>query len=137
MQDVKLPYVTPTIRRLDAGGVNPFHRGHNNACPQIDGVSVTSLGLEFGSPLFVFSEAALRAMAKRLPGRSTLPVFLPMEPRFLPVASTTRALPSSPAGCPASIAGGSRPKSADRGRKPSGRACAAAAGDFARGPLHG
>lgn len=57
---MKLPYVTPTIRRLDAGGVNPFRHGHANACPQIDGVSVASLAAEFGSPLFVFSEATLR-----------------------------------------------------------------------------
>ena len=72
---MKLPYVTPTIRRLDVGGVNPFRHGHANACPQIDGVSVASLVAEFGSPLFVFSEATLRrkcreahrAFARRYP----------------------------------------------------------------------
>src|SRR6478752_3165493 len=72
---MKHPYVTPTIRRLDAGGVNPFRHGHTNACPQIDGVSVASLAAEFGSPLFVFSESALRqkyrdvhrAFARRYP----------------------------------------------------------------------
>ncbi|MCP5558309.1 MAG: alanine racemase [Verrucomicrobiaceae bacterium] len=57
---MKLAYVTPTIRRLDAGGGNPFRHGHTNACTQIDGVSVASLAKEFGSPLFVFSEATLR-----------------------------------------------------------------------------
>ena len=72
---MKLACVTPTIRGLDAGGVNPFRHGHTNACPQIDGVSVASLVAEFGSPLFVFSEATLRqkyreaqrAFARRYP----------------------------------------------------------------------
>jgi diaminopimelate decarboxylase len=72
---VKLSYVTPTIRRLDAGGVNPFRHGHNHSCPQIEGVSVAALAAKFGSPLFVFSEAVLRrkyraahrAFARRYP----------------------------------------------------------------------
>lgn len=55
--------------------MNPFRHGHANACPQIDGVSVSALAAEFGSPLFVFSEAVLRqkyreahrAFARRYP----------------------------------------------------------------------
>ncbi len=57
---MKTAYVPPTIRRLDAGHVNPFRHGHANACPSIEGVSVSALAAQFGSPLFVFSEAVLR-----------------------------------------------------------------------------
>lgn len=71
---MKHPYSTPTVRRLDSG-VNPLRHGHTHSCPQIEGVSVAGLVAEFGSPLFVFSEAALRrkyrevhhAFARRYP----------------------------------------------------------------------
>ena len=72
---MKAAYITPTVRRLDAGTVNPFRHGHASACPHIDGVAVAALVEEFGSPLFVFSEQVLRqkyreahrAFARRYP----------------------------------------------------------------------
>ena len=56
----RLPYVAPTIQRLGAGPVNPFRLGASPCCAGIDGVSVSSLVREHGSPLFVFSEKTLR-----------------------------------------------------------------------------
>ena len=57
----RLTYVPPTIQRVGATPANPFRLGSAPACSEIDGVSVASLAREHGSPLFVFSEAALRA----------------------------------------------------------------------------
>ncbi len=56
----RLPYTRPTVQRLNAGPVNPFRLGTSPSCSEIDGVSVESLANDFGSPLFVFSEKALR-----------------------------------------------------------------------------
>jgi len=57
---MKNPYVPPTIRRIGTNHVNPFRFGSTPSCPEIDGVSVSSLVAQHGSPLFVFSESALR-----------------------------------------------------------------------------
>ena len=56
----RLPYIRPTIQRLSSGPVNPFRHGSSPSCSEIDGVSVAALTREHGSPLFVFSEKALR-----------------------------------------------------------------------------
>lgn len=56
----RLPYVAPTIQRLGAGPVNPFRLGSSPCCAGIDGVSISTLTREHGSPLFVFSETSLR-----------------------------------------------------------------------------
>lgn len=56
----RIPYVRPTVQRLNSGPVNPFRLGTSPSCSEIDGVSVAALTKEHGSPLFVFSEKALR-----------------------------------------------------------------------------
>ena len=57
---LKLPYTRPTIKRLNHGPVNPFRLGTTPFCAEIDGVAISDLIREHGSPLFVFSESALR-----------------------------------------------------------------------------
>ncbi len=57
---LRLPYIRPTLSRLNQGPVNPFRLGTSPSCPDIDGISVPELTREHGSPLFVFSETALR-----------------------------------------------------------------------------
>jgi len=54
-------YLSPAIQRVGSEPCNPFRLGSAPRCSEIDGVSVAHLASEFGSPLFVFSEAALRA----------------------------------------------------------------------------
>jgi len=56
----RLPYIRPNIQRLQAGPVNPFRLGSSPSCAEIDGVPVAELARNYGSPLFVFSEKALR-----------------------------------------------------------------------------
>ena len=61
MNTKKLPYEPPTIARNTAGLMNKVgHRGSLASKTQIDGVEVERLINDFGSPLFVFSEAALQ-----------------------------------------------------------------------------
>src|SRR5271170_1233785 len=55
------PYLSPAIQRLGSEPCNPFRLGSAPRCSEIDGVSVSQLAREHGSPLFVFSEATLRA----------------------------------------------------------------------------
>ena len=57
---LKLPYTRPTIKRLNHEPVNPFRLGTTPFCAEIDGVAISDLIREHGSPLFVFSESALR-----------------------------------------------------------------------------
>ena len=57
----RLPYVRPTVQRLNQGPVNPFRLGSSPSCPEIDGVAVADLTRQYGSPLFVYSETALRS----------------------------------------------------------------------------
>ena len=58
----KLPYVPPTIRRNAVQQTNKFGYGLNApVCEAIDGVPVNALIEEFGSPLFVYSERAIRS----------------------------------------------------------------------------
>ena len=56
----RIPYVRPTVQRMSAGPVNPFRLGSSPHCSEIDGVAVADLVRDHGSPLFVFSEKALR-----------------------------------------------------------------------------
>ena len=57
----KLPYEKPTILRHHGGLANKFGRGPSRrSLSRIDGVAVDDLIERFGSPLFVFSEHALR-----------------------------------------------------------------------------
>ena len=56
----RIPYVRPTVQRLNSGPVNPFRHGSTPCCTEIDGVPVADLVRDHGSPLFVFSEKALR-----------------------------------------------------------------------------
>lgn len=56
----RLPYIRPTVQRLQSGPVNPFRLGSSPSCAEIDGVPVADLVRDHGSPLFVFSEKALR-----------------------------------------------------------------------------
>ena len=55
------PYLSPAIQRIGAEPCNPFRLGSAPRCSEIDGVPVPRLVKEHGSPLFVFSEATLRA----------------------------------------------------------------------------
>jgi diaminopimelate decarboxylase len=57
----RLPYLAPTVQRLGNEPCNPFRLGPAPHCSQIDGVAVSKLVNDHGSPLFVFSEATLRA----------------------------------------------------------------------------
>ena len=54
-------YVAPAIQRVGSESCNPFRLGSAPSCSEIDGVAVSHLTREHGSPLFVFSEATLRA----------------------------------------------------------------------------
>jgi len=56
----KLPYVRPSVQRLSGGPVNPFRLGSSPSCSAIDDVPVADLVRDHSSPLFVFSEKALR-----------------------------------------------------------------------------
>jgi diaminopimelate decarboxylase len=61
----KLPYAPPTIKRNIVQQTNKFGYGsHAPACEEIDGVPVDELTKKFGSPLFVYSENAIRAKAR-------------------------------------------------------------------------
>ncbi len=54
-------YVAPTIARHQSGQMNAHAHGQSAAvCASIDGVGVSKLFAEHGSPLFVFSEATMR-----------------------------------------------------------------------------
>jgi diaminopimelate decarboxylase len=55
------PYLSPAIQRVGSEPCNPFRLGSAPCCSEIDGVAVSHLVHEHGSPLFVFSEAVLRA----------------------------------------------------------------------------
>lgn len=57
----KEPYCAPTIRRVAQGHANPQRLGRVPVMDSIAGVPVAGLLATYGSPLFVFSEAALRA----------------------------------------------------------------------------
>lgn len=72
----KLPYAPPRIQLNAVQQTNKFGYGtHVPACEEIDGVPVSKLAEQFGSPLFVYSEnairtkvcAAKRAFEKRYP----------------------------------------------------------------------
>src|SRR5271169_4819713 len=54
-------YIPPVIQRLGSEGCNPFWLGPAPRCAEIDGAAVADLAREYGSPIFVFSEATLRA----------------------------------------------------------------------------
>ena len=56
----RLPYIAPTVQRLGSGSVNPVRHGSSPVMSHIDGVLVSSLVQQYGSPLFVFSERSLR-----------------------------------------------------------------------------
>ncbi|MCU0661035.1 MAG: alanine racemase [Myxococcota bacterium] len=57
----KLPYERPTVVKHTSGLANKFGRGSSRrTVPRIDGVAVSSLIEQYGSPLFVFSEHTLR-----------------------------------------------------------------------------
>jgi len=57
----KAPYEKPAIVRYQAGMMNAFGRPSGyRTCPEIDAVSVEDLVKNYGSPLVVFSESALR-----------------------------------------------------------------------------
>src|SRR5271170_5354060 len=55
------PYLAPGIQRISSEPCNPFRLGSTPRCSEIDGVPVADLTRQQGSPLFVFSEATLRA----------------------------------------------------------------------------
>jgi len=57
----RLAYLAPSIQKMGIEPCNPFRLGNTPHCTDIDGVSVSKLVAEHGSPLFVFSEATLRA----------------------------------------------------------------------------
>ncbi|HOW41273.1 MAG TPA: hypothetical protein PL123_12070 [Bacteroidales bacterium] len=58
----KLSYERPAIRKMNAGLMNKFGaRIENEPVTQIDGVPVSSLIRDFGSPLFVISEKQIRS----------------------------------------------------------------------------
>jgi diaminopimelate decarboxylase len=58
---MKKKYITPMIVPIGQGPLNPLSHGHVPLCEKIDGVSVKEMINKFGSPLFIFSEATLRA----------------------------------------------------------------------------
>ena len=62
----KPAYAPPTVRRIAPGALNPQRHGRAPVLEAIDGVAVTDLLAAHGSPLFVFSEADLRAKARAL-----------------------------------------------------------------------
>jgi diaminopimelate decarboxylase len=56
-------YEPPVINKLEGGMMNKFGRGAANSrrvCKAIDGAAIGDLAARFGSPLFVFSERAIR-----------------------------------------------------------------------------
>lgn len=57
----KQPYVMPAIRRVSQSTANPQRLGRTPVIDVIDGAPVAGLLEQFGGPLFVFSEAGLRA----------------------------------------------------------------------------
>jgi diaminopimelate decarboxylase len=57
----RLPYLAPSIQKMGLEPCNPFRLGSTPRCSEIDGVPVSQLVEQHGSPLFVFSEATLRA----------------------------------------------------------------------------
>ena len=58
----KLSYERPAIRKMNAGLMNKFGaRIENEPVTQIDGVPVSSLMRDYGSPLFVISEKQIRS----------------------------------------------------------------------------
>ena len=62
----KLRYERPVIKKLETGMPNKFgSRTEYEPVTQIDGVSVSSLIGEYGSPLFVLSEKTIRSTIKR------------------------------------------------------------------------
>lgn len=72
----KLAYESPSIQKMNAGLMNKFGtRTEYEPVKQLDGVSVSTLATEYGSPLFVLSErtirrtyqSAVRAFATRYP----------------------------------------------------------------------
>lgn len=56
----KQPYVAPAIRRVSQATANPQRLGRTPVMESIDGMPVAGLLEQFGSPVFVFSEAGLR-----------------------------------------------------------------------------
>lgn len=57
----KLPYESPSIQKMNAGLMNKFGtRTEYEPVKQIDGVSVHTMMLQYGSPLFVLSERTIR-----------------------------------------------------------------------------
>lgn len=76
MMNTKLPYEPPSIQRNVVKQASKFGFGaRSSACEEIDGVPVSSLIEQYGSPLFIYSEntirgkiqAARRAFEKRYP----------------------------------------------------------------------
>jgi diaminopimelate decarboxylase len=62
----KIRYERPVIKKLETGMPNKFGtRTEYEPVTQIDGVSVSSLIKEYGSPLFVISEKTVRATIKK------------------------------------------------------------------------
>jgi diaminopimelate decarboxylase len=61
-------YLPPLIQRLGSEPSNPFRLGSVPHCAAIDGVAVADLIDRHGSPLFVFSEAQLRAKFREAHG---------------------------------------------------------------------
>jgi diaminopimelate decarboxylase len=57
----RLSYLAPSVQKVGVEPCNPFRLGSTPRCSEIDGVPVSKLVEEHGSPLFVFSEATLRA----------------------------------------------------------------------------
>jgi len=57
----RLSYLAPAIQRVGSEPCNPFRLGSAPSCTEIDGVPIAHMTREHGSPLFVFSEATLRA----------------------------------------------------------------------------
>jgi diaminopimelate decarboxylase len=61
----KLPYIPPSIERNAMQQMNKFGYGSQvPVCEEIDGVPVAELTEQFGSPLFVYSENAIRSKAR-------------------------------------------------------------------------
>jgi diaminopimelate decarboxylase len=58
-------YTAPTVVRHQAGQMNAQAHGQTaDFCPDIEGVPIAELVVQHGSPLFVFSEAALRKASR-------------------------------------------------------------------------
>ena len=66
---MKPPYEKPIIKKLHGGLMNKFGRSPAYARKvrsEIDGVSIETLVAKFGSPLFVYSESALRQRYRQM-----------------------------------------------------------------------